>query len=329
MKIVPPASSSQNDIFDTLREGYAFVAERADHVRIDQDALTALAAALPNRLPENTYDPEHHFLGDAASVAAYILTLDSINFGSGYKAPLVDEGWQLLDDSVYFTVSTRLKALYETQGPVAAAALAEVTIPQFCAIAELDPAKPYSAEFAGLCVQSLRELGTLVAGTFGGDFLALVRAADGSAAKLVERLRRLHSFNDIHLYKGRQIAFYKRAQSAAADLHDAFHRLGQPLFGDIDRLTILADNDVPHVLRVDGVLEYDPALARRIAAGIPLPAGSPEEVEIRACAGHAADRIAKEKGISAITLDRILWHRSVEDARYKETPSHRTLFRFY
>ena len=44
--------------------------------------------------------------------------------------------------------------------------------------------------------------------------------------------------------------FYKRAQIAANDLHLA----GVVDFADIDRLTIFADNLVPHVLRLDGVL---------------------------------------------------------------------------
>ena len=44
-------------------------------------------------------------------------------------------------------------------------------------------------------------------------------------------------------------------------------------FDDLDRLTIFADNLVPHVLRVDGVLRYDPELAARIDAGELLPPG--------------------------------------------------------
>ena len=52
--------------------------------------------------------------------------------------------------------------------------------------------------------------------------------------------------------------FWKRAQITANDLALA----GVAEFPDLDRLTIFADNLVPHVLRVDGVLRYDD-LARR------------------------------------------------------------------
>ncbi len=67
-------------------------------------------------------------------------------------------------------------------------------------------------------------------------------------------------------------------------------------FGDLDRLTIFADNLVPHVLRVDGVLRYDDPLAARIDAGELLEPGR-EEREIRACALHACESIAAELGV--------------------------------
>ena len=44
--------------------------------------------------------------------------------------------------------------------------------------------------------------------------------------------------------------FYKRAQILPADLALA----GVAQFADLDRLTLFADNLVPHVLRCDGVL---------------------------------------------------------------------------
>jgi hypothetical protein len=70
----------------------------------------------------------------------------------------------------------------------------------------------------------------------------------------------------VHNYKGRKVPFYKRAQLMAADLWVAFGGRGPGHFDDLERLTIFADNLVPHVLRVDGVLLYEEALASRIEA---------------------------------------------------------------
>ena len=139
----------------------------------------------------------------------------------------------------------------------------------------------------------------------------------------------MHHFNDAHRYRGRMVAFYKRAQITAADLHLAFGKKGRELFVDIDQLTMFPDNGVAHVFHTDGILEYTPALAARIAAGDEIPSGSEEEVEIRACALHAVELIAAHKGMKAMDIDHILWHRSVEDKRYRELFSHRTLSRFY
>jgi hypothetical protein len=103
---------------------------------------------------------------------------------------------------------------------------------------------------------------------------------------------------------------------------------GVATFPDIDRLTIFADNLVPHVLRVDGVLEYEPALAAAVDAREPLEVGGPFEREIRACAVHACELLAARAGVPPRTLDNWLWNRGFEP-RYAERPAHLTRTVFY
>jgi hypothetical protein len=112
--------------------------------------------------------------------------------------------------------------------------------------------------------------------------------------------------------------FYKRAQIVPNDMA----LTGVATFADLDRLTIFADNLVPHVLRVDGVLHYEPRLAERIDRGELLPPGR-EETEIRACAVHACELIAARLGVPARVLDTWLWNRG-QEPRYKALPRHRT-----
>ena len=93
--------------------------------------------------------------------------------------------------------------------------------------------------------------------------------------------------------------------------------------GDLGRLTIFADNLVPHVLRIDGVLRFDDDLVARIDAGEPIEHDSPEEVEIRACALHAVELLVEAHGATtATTVDYVLWNRGA-GARYKAHPRHR------
>jgi hypothetical protein len=81
------------------------------------------------------------------------------------------------------------------------------------------------------------------------------------------------------------------------------------------------------VLRVDGVLVYDRELADWIDSGRPLPQGD-DEREIRACAVHACELIARDLDIPPRDLDVMLWNRG-QDERYKSLPRHRTRTVYY
>ena len=72
----------------------------------------------------------------------------------------------------------------------------------------------------------------------------------GSAEALAERLGALPTWRDVSPYDGEPVPFFKRAQLAAADLH----LQGIAPARDLAALTLFADNLVPHVLRLDGVL---------------------------------------------------------------------------
>lgn len=311
----------KGDIFQLVRDGFAAVAAVADHVKIRHDRIDAYADAMVPVPQDDVFDTDHHFIGNEKDTAAYVLALDAINFGSGYKPLMVGEGWNLVDGSIYFTVSTRLKNEFENAAPWNAARMASLTDDDCRRVFAL-PRGRYSDEFTALCRAALNELGADVAGRFM-DYVP------GTAAELAAKLARLPHFHDVHDYKGMKVPVLKRAQIAAADLHLAFGRLGRELFPDAGNVTMFADNAVPHVLRTDGILEYTPELAAKIAAGTYLPSGSAEEIEIRACAGHAVELIAARKGLKALNIDHILWHRSAGNPDYRKQPTHRTLTPFY
>ncbi|MBV9198087.1 MAG: hypothetical protein JO168_28485, partial [Solirubrobacterales bacterium] len=84
------------------------------------------------------------------------------------------------------------------------------------------------------------------------------------------------------------------------------------------------DNLVPHVLRLDGILTFDRGLVERIEREALIEHGSPEEVEIRACAVHSVELIvAARPGACAAEVDQLLWLRGGE-RRYKAVPRHRS-----
>ncbi|MCX5833911.1 MAG: hypothetical protein NTV99_05285, partial [Deltaproteobacteria bacterium] len=114
----------------------------------------------------------------------------------------------------------------------------------------------------------------------------------------------------------------------------AFGGDGWGRFDDLDRLTIFADNLVPHVLRVDKILAYDVHLASRIDREELIPAHSQEEIEIRACSVHAVELMVqalRESGenVTAMNLDYLLWNRGQEPYYKNIGPRHRTRTVFY
>jgi len=291
---------------DDVRASAAAIAASATSVRIDLDALDGLD---PGPIPQ--LDAERHYLeGEPPDVAAYVLALDAINFGSGWFPTLRKRrGPDGTAVSGYFTVAWGLADRFRALGPWTSAELRAMHTAEIADV--LGQRRDH--ELMALFAQALRQLGA-----FLGDRGALdvVAAAEGSAVRLAELLAGGMSMFADH-------GFYKRAQIAASDLELA----GAATFHDIDRLTIFADNLVPHVLRCDGVLRYDARLAAHIDAGRLLRPG-PQEREIRACAVHACALIAQRTGLTERDVDNALWTRGGAPA-YKAVPRHRCRTVYY
>jgi hypothetical protein len=171
-----------------------------------------------------------------------------------------------------------------------------------------------------LFARAMNDLGAHIRAEYGGRFKSVVDAAGDSAVGLVEILATWSCFADTSTYHRVRVPFLKRAQIAAADLARASVLDAR----DVDRLTMFADNLVPHVLRLDGILSFDADLVGRIDAEELIEHGSSEEVEIRACAVHAVELIVAERPASrAADVDQLLWLRG-QGPYYKSSPRHRS-----
>ena len=286
---------------DSVREHGAAIAAQARSVRIDVDALETLE---PGPSPE--LDPQRHYLeGPTADVADYLLVLDAINFGSGWFPTLRKR----VGSSGYFTVAWALADRWRAGAGWTSAQLRAMRTEEVADT--LGQARDH--ELMALFAQALRELGHFLGPRRALD---LVADARGSALRLAELLSSgMTMWHD----KG----FYKRAQIAGSDLALG----GVAEFGDLDALTIFADNLVPHVLRCEGVLVYDERLAAHIDAGRLVRPG-PQEREIRGCAVHACALIARRTGMTERDIDNALWYRG-QRPDHKARPRHRTRTIYY
>lgn len=316
-------------VFDAIRRACAEVTERARSVRIMDRGLRDLALELagPAAAPAR-FDPAHRPLATPDATLAYVISLDAVNFGSGWFPHLVKRP----GCSGYFTIATALSEHFEAHGPLSATALGEMT-PERCATLFGQPMTPPVDELMQHFARSWRDLGRFLIDRHEGDFARLLDAAGGRAAKLVGLLAEMPLYRDVCRYGDLEVPLYKRAQITCADLAGAFDARGPGAFVDLAELTIFADNLVPHVLRMEGALDYAPTLLARIGAGELIPAGSAEEIEIRAVALHAVERMVellRRDGVhtSAQRLDHLLWNRG-QSPRIKAEPRHRTRSVYY
>jgi hypothetical protein len=287
-------------LYDDVRQHCAAVAGAARWVRIELGELVPEAGVAG-------LDPAVYLLdGPPEEVAQHVLIADAINFGSGWFPTLAP-----YEENVTDGMARRLSAHARGRGGSwTAAELRGLAARAIAAVLEQDADHPLMALYA----EALVGLGAFLGERTGLDVIA---AADGSAARLAAALAAGMPFFDDR-------GFYKRAQIAANDLVLA----GVASFADVDRLTIFADNLVPHVLRTDGVLVYAPELAAAVDGGELLEAGGEVERELRACAVHACEQLAARAGVPPRTLDNWLWNRGNEPPYADGTP-HLTHTVFY
>jgi hypothetical protein len=301
----------RSSIPDRVRVACAWVAARASWVKIDEAAIPEYAETLSRDATDEV--PAPNLLGaDRETRAAYAICLNAINFGSGWW-PTIRKRPGL---SGYMTMATGLSERFRDAGPWTAQDLTAMDAKTIAAVVGQSPGHPLMPQFAA----SLRNVGTHLLVDHGGSFEAVIDAAGESALILTDLLASWDAFADTSIYEGMLIPFFKRAQLAVADLE----RSGVAELRDLERLTAFADNLVPQVLRVDGILRLDPGLTARIEEGQLLQHGSPEEVELRACAVHAVELLAAAApDLTPVEIDAGLWLRGGRP-RYKVVPRPRS-----
>jgi len=268
------------------------VAAGAHHVSIDADAVIASGGI-------SGLDATLHFLeGAPDDVARYVLILDTINFGSGWFGEL---------GATTDGLTERLTAHARAERPWTSDQLRRLDAATVAATLGM----PAGHQLTRLYSAALNHLGAFL------GHRPMAGVMGDSAEALAERLAAGMPFFDDR-------GFYKRAQIAANDLHLA----EVVTYPDVDRLTIFADNLVPHVLRLDGVLRYSDELAQAIDQGRVLTAGGELERELRGCAVHACEGLAQQLGVPPRRLDNWLWNRG-RLPPYSERPAHITRTVYY
>ena len=267
---------------------------------------------------------DFHFCDGTDLTAQYVLVLDALNFCF----------WPL-DGYEYHHLAGGLKqALLRDSTAFAAEKLAVLTSAQLTTWLQADASQviPLVDERARL----LREVGAVLLAHFDGQAANLVRAAHQSAVRLVQLVTAwFPGFRDHSVYQGAQAVFYKRAQIFVGDVWGAFEHTGLGLFTDMDQLTCFADYRIPQLLRPLGILTLSAALAQAVDDRQEIPAGSEQELELRAATVIAVERMCsalRERGrtdVTPVLLDWLLWQRGERLNEMQAIPPHHRVLTIY
>ncbi len=314
-------------IFETT----ANVVENARLVKIQVDAIKRAADKLAQQevgIPPWNY--EYHFFDGSERTVNYLFWLDALNFCFwGRPRWTIQFNGKKLDG--YWALAASLKrAAEENPRFLEAEALAQIEPQDLAAVLCGRGEIPLFAERW----KNTRELGLVLHHHWKDQAARLVEQAGGDAPALAQMIAdNFSSFRDEVIYDGRPVRFYKRAQILVGDLWGAFAGKQWGRFDRIEQLSAFADYKLPQILRAWKILRYAPALAHRVDQKIPLIAGGPDEVEIRAATLWAVEFLRQElaaRGLQlwSLQVDWILWHASQErltDSR----PYHRVRTIYY
>ncbi|MCX8103061.1 MAG: queuosine salvage family protein [Candidatus Bipolaricaulota bacterium] len=310
---------------EKVLESAHWVVEHATHVALDTDALRGSAREFAQQPLSFTWDGIH-VRDRTARTVQYLFVVDCLNF-CFWPEPR----WRYRGHDGYLALATALKDAVERGDPLwDAAFLAQMDRANLREILDGEHEIPLLDER----VKILREAGAVLQREYGGQAAQLVERAGRSVIRLVELLARdFSSFRDEAIYRGKRVYFYKRAQIFCADLYGAFGGRGWGEFSDIDMLTAFADYKVPHVLRQLGIVRYSLELADRIDRREELPAGSEEEIEIRAHTIWAVELLKREleklgRPLRSFEIDWLLWDLGQRE-EFRQRPYHRTRTIYY
>ncbi|TAH51916.1 MAG: hypothetical protein EYC68_09045 [Chloroflexota bacterium] len=322
--------NSRNDPLRVLATT-ADVIKRAQYVSIDLKRVQTVAQVLSLRpVPVPSWNFEHHFFDGTEKTVTYIFLLDALNF-SFWGEPK----WRVnhIKENVdgYWALSASLKRAAEKDKHfLDADFLATISPEELARVLKGNVEIPLFVERW----RNAQELGRVLRDHFGGSAANLVERAGADAPSLARLVaENISSFNDTTLYKNRPVNLFKRAQIIVGDLWGSFGGEKWGEFKNLEDLTAFADYKLPQILRAWGILNYAPALARRVDAKKTLAKDSAEEIEIRASMlwavellRHALAQHGRE--LTSVQMDWFLWSSSQRNVKGMK-PYHRVRTIYY
>jgi len=306
------------------------VIESLEHVWIDENRLRSIGFSLDETILDlpNWSDPII-YPWDDDGVVPYLLLFNTINFAfwgkNKWRVKYKGKVW----DGAYGLMAAFTRAVEEDIHVLDGEYLAEMTEERLGHILRGEGELVLFKERAAI----LREVGAVLVEKFDGSFSRLFAAAEGSATALVSLLvEHFPSFRDVASLDGAEVSFYKRAQLAPMMIYERYGGRGAGALKDTAELTVAADYKLPQGLRALKIIGYHDDLAGKVDEMVEIPAGSREEIEIRAATVWACELMrdclnGRFGGATSLHVDYYLW--SIGRSGLPVKPYHRTRTIYY
>ncbi|XP_060520073.1 queuosine 5'-phosphate N-glycosylase/hydrolase [Cylas formicarius] len=321
------------------RESGELIAGLAENVTINNAAIEKLGDVLVDQIsagrliPDNFSQVEVHPKAEDNHALAWIFIVDTLNFCFWHHEH--EEGWKVDGYTGYFALCAAInRALKEKVDILNPMFFSVITDQQLRKVLRGDTEVETPLLFER--VKCLREVGSVLLEKFEGSFQNVVKQANNDAKQLLKLIvENFKCFRDEAEYRGRKVAFYKRAQILVADIWACFRNLK-----NINQITMFADYRVPQTLLWFGVFTYSERLHKKLSENVVLNCGESDEVEIRGCSIHAVELLKKyavaklgaEGKINSVLIDHFLWdfrRKHAGDILNKGLPFHKTFGIYY
>ncbi|CAK4582719.1 unnamed protein product [Aphanomyces euteiches] len=337
------ADSTLQYTSEHVRESCAkWMAEKAKHVTINEEKIPEFVASLDKTQFEHLAEPIRYPLAfrSMEDEVNFMAIVDLLNFGSGYRKPL----HKYCDRGAHETMMFGVIGMYISEPRLDAAFLQGLSIDSVANyfslpldrdeelstgiyISKPGPLKPLAEGIHKVLTETGKLCKEHGASDLGAFILAQLKDEPPRAAVIVDALATTFpGFRDVH----GEVLVLKKAQLLASNLYRRFgeSHAAHFRFVDLPSLTAFSDNVLPCVLNAIGILEYTPALTTLIQSGELLPCGGEQEVELRAGAIVACDKILAALRIEmpAVTIMELysyLWRVGKEPA-YRSIERHAT-----
>uniref|UniRef100_A0A182P2V8 Queuosine 5'-phosphate N-glycosylase/hydrolase n=1 Tax=Anopheles epiroticus TaxID=199890 RepID=A0A182P2V8_9DIPT len=333
------------------------IVQNARHLRVHEEAIEKLADRVIRGIKEkeinieNFSQHEHHPTAQDPHAVNWIFLIDTLNFC--FWTPGADATkWKVDGQTGYFALCAAInRAMREGIDVTNPTYYSKITLEELESILRSDT-EGTKAPLLEERVRCLHEVGQVLLERYEGKFENCVRACEGSAVTLLQRIvEHFPCFRDEAVLKHGEdkdnetrVSFYKRAQILVGDVWSCFRGEGLGRFEDIDAITMFADYRVPQVLVHFGTVSYGDELMALLKEDTLLENGCREEIEIRGASIYVVERLkvlVRKKLISghpeiepscvnAILLDHFLWdYRRKHAAELEYIPFHKTISVYY